>query len=861
MDRAALLRQIADAVRAVAPEHHAAAALHYASGDQTLANEALQLLAQPAKRRDFAPGDRLGAYSIDREIGRGGMGVVYAARRADAEYDKLVALKIVHATGLLDDAARRFRNERQILATLEHPNIARLLDGGVTPEGAPFLVMEYVDGLPFDQFLRTRPLAIPARLHLFLKVCHAVHYAHQHLIIHRDLKPANVIVTAEGEPKLLDFGIAKLLDATGAGQTAETVTGAMMTPGYASPEQAAGRPVSTSSDLYSLGVLLYEMLSGRRPFAELTSGELLYAILMRDAPPLPAIVDTDLNAIVQKCLRKAPAGRYPSVEHFAQDIQRYLERRPVLARQGNFSYLASKFARRHWLPLTGAALLLISILTGAAATYRQKQVAERRFADVRHLAKYLLFDLYDSASLVPGSTPLRADIVKNSLTYLDALAKDAAGDTDLRKEVIEGYIRLGDVQGNLNLASLGDSPRAIETYKKGLALADGDATPAIRSLRALLLLNLGSAQAITGRPEGIDNLKKSAAIYEQIAAASPRDYKAHLNLAQALYALGGQMSQAGGFVVTSSEARKHLDAAVAELELALQLKPADPVAVSTLSSVYLRIGASMGSADPVRSEQYESKALATLERLSPEEKAKPVNMHLRANLMSQNGWTLGQLQRYDDALRILNQSIEMMDKAIAADPRNASFQFDQTGTLRTAGIVSGYAGRREDALGYYRRAVTMHERLLEQDPRSMSKVYRAELLNRIGKIELELGQKEAARQNLKEALRVIREIASQPNASPSQLFEAAQMCAFAPIPELQDLTAAKAFCERALQLAPKEFALHELAGRIAFLRGDKAGAVTELETALQLQPPQREGEPVSRSRLGIQQLLDEIRKP
>ncbi|MFN0102264.1 MAG: protein kinase domain-containing protein [Bryobacteraceae bacterium] len=860
MDRAARVQQIVEAIRPFPAEHYNGAALYYAGGDEALAREALAQLAAPAKRREFHAGDRLGAYAIEREIGRGGMGVVYAARRADAEYDKLVALKIVHSSGLLAEAARRFRNERQILASLEHPNITRLLDGGVTAEGAPYLVMEYVAGLPLDQFLRARDLPLVFRLHLFLKVCHAVHYAHQHLIIHRDLKPANVLVTAEGEPKLLDFGIAKLLDPTGARDQPSTVTSAMMTPGYASPEQAAGRPVTTSSDLYSLGIILHEILTGRRPFAELTGGELIYAILTRDVPPLTPLVDPDLDAIVHKCLRKAPSDRYATVAHFGQDIQRRLENRPVLARKRTFTYHAGKFARRHWPSLAAGFLLLVSIVVGAAATYRQTRVAERRFADVRQVVKYILYDLYDDAAEIPGSAALRAGMVKNSLAYLDALAKDAANDVGIRKELIEGYQRLGDMQGNLISTSLGDATNAIASYKKGLELASDDNSTAIRRLRASLLMQLGSTEAIGGRAEGMENLRKSAAIFEKLAASAPREWQTHLDFGRSLHVLGKYLSQSDGVVAASPEGRKHLDDAAIELEWALELKRGDPVAVSTLSNVFSLIGATLAASDPVRSEQFEAKALATLDRLPPEEKARPANKHLRANFLSQNGQTLGQLRRFDDAIRALKESIVLMDQAIAADPRNASHVFDQAAALRAAGIVCGNAGLREDALGYFRRAVSLHEDLIAKDPQSTGKVHRAELLNRIGKIELDLGEKDAARRDLEAGTRAWREIADRPKASSEQLIEAGRMTAFAPLPELRDLNAAKTYIDRALQLAPKEATVHELAGNIALLRGDKTSAAQELELALQLLPPVREGERPSQNRLGILQLLGQIRR-
>jgi serine/threonine-protein kinase len=330
-------------------------------------------------------GREIGPYRITREIGRGGLGAVYLAARADDEYRKEVAIKLIRRGLDTDDILQRFRNERQILAQLDHPNIAHLLDGGTTQDGLPYFVMEYVQGEPIDRYCTERRLSIADRLKLFRKVCAAVTYAHQNLVIHRDLKPSNILVTKDGEPKLLDFGIAKLLATEGESFTLTMPAQRVMTPDYASPEQVRGEKITTASDVYSLGVLLYELLCGRKPYRLKTgtNDEMSRAITEQEAPR-PSTVTSgegtrlrgDLDNIVLMALRKEPARRYSSAENFARDIDRYQEGRPVTARAQTFSYRAGKFITRNRAAVVASVLILLAIVSGIAAALWQARVAD-----------------------------------------------------------------------------------------------------------------------------------------------------------------------------------------------------------------------------------------------------------------------------------------------------------------------------------------------------------------------------------------------------------------------------------------------------------------------------------------------------
>ncbi|HEY0460828.1 MAG TPA: serine/threonine-protein kinase [Pyrinomonadaceae bacterium] len=412
-------------------------------------------------------GRQIGAYQILREIGRGGMGAVYLAQRADREFQKKVALKLIKRGFDTDEIVRHFRNERQILANLEHPNIARLLDGGATEDGLPFLVMEYVEGVKLTHFCDENNLEIVARLELFLAVCAAVSHAHRNLIVHRDLKPSNILVTNEGIPKLLDFGIAKLLTPTADFATGQTATNFnVMTPEYASPEQVRGESVTTATDVYSLGVILFELLTGLRPyqFETRSQEEIVRTICeFETIRPSSAIsrnlkkksesakptskfgfrssnfLRGDLDNIILMAMRKEPERRYSSVEQFAEDIRRYLKDLPVLAREDAFGYRASKFIGRNKIGIAAAGGIALSLVAGIVGARRQRDKAERIN---RFLQKML-------ASADPRAAGKDAKVVEVLQFAADSIKKDFAGQpeivADLSTTIGLTFLNLGQI--------------------------------------------------------------------------------------------------------------------------------------------------------------------------------------------------------------------------------------------------------------------------------------------------------------------------------------------------------------------------------------------------------------------------------
>lgn len=403
------------------------------------------------------PPERIGSYRVVELLGQGGMGAVYKAERDAGDFDHHVAIKLIRPGALSPGLIERFERERQILASLSHPHIARLYDGGTTGEGEPFFVMEYIEGVPITKWAEEQGLSRAERLALMVEVCRAVGFAHQNLIIHRDLTPSNVLVTPDGTPKLIDFGIARPQEeAAPAGREGEARVGQMsLTPGYAAPERYSGAPATTLTDIYSLGKLIGRLLDGE-----------------------PA--DADLRAIVAKASADDPADRYPSAGALARDIERYLDGYPVEARAGGRGYVFGKFFARNRTPVIAAAATVLLLIGAFAATVyaysqaeRERARAEARFADTRAIARSLMFDVYDEVSRVPGSVRARLLLADTAQRYLESLAADRSADVDVRYEAALGHFRLAEVIGaRTGGGNVGLTERAQRSYARSRGLLE-----------------------------------------------------------------------------------------------------------------------------------------------------------------------------------------------------------------------------------------------------------------------------------------------------------------------------------------------------------------------------------------------------
>jgi non-specific serine/threonine protein kinase/serine/threonine-protein kinase len=512
-----------------------------------------------AMQDDARIGQVLGAWRITAAIGRGGMGVVYRAERADAAFQKDVAIKVVRSGLQSAPILERFHRERATLAALDHPNIARLVDGGATTEGEPYFVMDFVDGVPIDVYCDRRRLTVRERLTLFHAVSDGVRYAHEHLVVHRDVKPDNILVSGEGQPKLLDFGVAKILsEGPGPADDAAAAATWLMTPDFASPEQMSGRPVTMATDVYSLGVLLHVLLTGTRPYRltgstpEALHQELAAATLPRPSQHVLAGPDADeraarrsttpaalsrelsgdLDAIVRRAIQRAPADRYSSVEQLKADLDRHRDGYPVAARPRHRVYVAGRFARRHRVGLLMSALVAVLTVAGVAGVWWQARAAatararaERRFDDVRRLARTFQVDVHDALTNVPGTTAARALLVKTTLEYLNSLAAEAADDVGLQKELAAAFLNVGNAQGNPTGPNVGDTAGALESYRRAIAIAEAirRAAPDDREVQGTLAnahRRLGDALAFSGDvTTGVNHARASRTAFEAIAAA------------------------------------------------------------------------------------------------------------------------------------------------------------------------------------------------------------------------------------------------------------------------------------------------------------------------------------------------------
>jgi eukaryotic-like serine/threonine-protein kinase len=718
---------------------------------------------------------RIGPYKLLRELGRGGMGAVWLAARDD-EFRKQVAIKLIKRGMDSDFILRRFRTERQILASLDHPHIARLLDGGTTEDGSPYLVMEYAEGQPLGDYCDSRRLTTPERLRLFRDVCAAVHYAHQHLVVHRDLKPSNILVTQDGVTKdgtvkLLDFGIAKLLTPELSAETLDPTAPELrlMTPEYASPEQVRGLPITTASDVYSLGVVLYELLTGHRPYRlksraphevmravcdseperpstavtreeTISTGENAVTLTpeavsrTRDGQPatLRRRLKGDIDNIVLMALRKEPQRRYASVEQFSEDIRRHLEGLPVIARRSTFGYRASKFVRRNRLAVGAAAVVLVTLVVGIVLTAQARARAERRFNEVRQLAKAVVFDYNDAIEKLPGSTPVRQRIVSDALKYLDGLSREAGGDRALKLELAEAYQRIGNIQGNGNVSNLGDTEGALTSYRKALALqeslaADGRKNTDVRRHLAKTYTLIGDVLWDMGKlNETLESYKRALPLREADVADHPNGVEEKRELAKLLLSLGDLsgndgMANLGDTAAGAAYHRRSL--AIREALAAAQPQNAD--LRRDLFDGLLRMGDIQRAAGESSAavETYRQ-GLAMIEELSA---ADPHDIYKRteiANTAIRLGRLLNERERAAEALEAIEKAVAVMESLAAAESANAAFKRNLSVTYNHAAISLLKLNRPAEALKRTRQAMAIIESLAAAD--GSNKSFRAD---------------------------------------------------------------------------------------------------------------------------------------
>jgi len=762
--------------------------------------------------RDLQPSrKRVGPYELDRLLGRGGMGAVYLAHRADGQFEQAVAIKLIDMPLATDLFRERFRQERQILAELQHPYIARLLDGGVTAEGDLYLVMEYVDGVPIQRFCERESLSLRLRIALFLRACEAVQFAHQHFIVHRDLKPDNILVVADGTPRLLDFGTAKLLSPSHSGLDSKLTREGYQsfTPQYASPEQVLGNPITTASDTYSLGVLLYLLLTGTLPYElrELTTAEMVRVICAEPPrrPTQPADghtrLDADLDAILMKALRKEPQERYLTAEQLAADLRAYLEGLPVAARRGTLRYRAGKFIRRHRWGLAAVALLAATLAAGISGVLWQSRVAnaerrkaEARSADLRQLSNSLLSELDEAIKQLPGSTGAQKLLVTRVLEHLDRMAKDAQGDRQTQLDLADAYSELGEIQGDPYVQNLGDPAGALASLDKAIALAAPLAAGGSMDrepLRTLALAQEYRSAVLfgTGRTqEAVASMQAAARTWDRLVAARDVSPTLICDAASAYGMLGDELGQSGtGSLADTAAAVAAYRQAVSLDDDALRLDPNSLRAKRGLSIHQMKIGSVEMESDPAQALKDFQVALQRADALPKAEQGSLPAVRLRCMLLRKQAIAFEQLGAYAQAVPLFQQAIEILQGIAAQDNKDLRALYDVVTALDDEArsyedaahpVVAANPGDRRGNLILTERILVQSaaylERLLKQDPANDG--WKALLANtqvRIGTIRIILHMPGASDELSRKGLAALKEVAEKEQASPLVLDQAA----------------------------------------------------------------------------------------
>jgi non-specific serine/threonine protein kinase/serine/threonine-protein kinase len=749
-DRWTEVCRLFDAAREMPGEERVSFLARECGGDADLQAEVTSLLAKddggsflddPAAP-GLPPRRRVGPYELVREIDRGGMGVVYEAVRQDQGFERAVAVKLVKRGMDTDFILRRFEGERRILADLDHPNVARVLDGGSTDDGLPFFVMELIRGKHLLDYCEEKKLDTARKLALFRQVCSAVTYAHQRLVIHRDIKPANILVTEDGVPKLLDFGIAKVLAGDRDAPESRTETALrVLTPEYASPEQVLGKEITTSSDVYSLGVVLYELLTGQRPYrlAGRAPEEVASAVVSQEPekPSTRARLHRDLDHIVMMALRKEPERRYASAEQLSEDIRRHLEGLPVRATPDSVGYRAGKFIRRHKAGVAAFTLAAVFLVGGLALALWQMQVARRErsraeehLSEVRKLATSFLFEHHDAIKDLAGSTPARKLLVERGVTYLDRLSREAGGDLEFQRELALAYERLGNLQAGLgNEGTLGSTQGALESLRKSLRLretlaARKPADPKDRNALAQALIGTGNLANKRGaKAESLADFRRSAAIREALVAENPADAGLKNDLGVSYHFVATGLYESGDRR-GSVEARRREAALFSEVAAA---KPGDRKARRNLALAYQYLGSLLTSSG--------SEALATEDLpggLEALQKARPIqealcaedagNATYKKDLSStyvELGHVLGKMERNEQAAENFRSALAIREALAAADPNDITVRTLLSGAQMRLGKYLSLVGRHEEAIDHGRKALARTEGVAAADPKNV----------------------------------------------------------------------------------------------------------------------------------------------
>ena len=861
-ERTVILRELSGSVPAMADELQRM--LVARSKFDSLLDQPLvgPVIAEPSPTANRI-GSRVGPYLLEKELGRGGMGVVYQASRVDGTFQRRVAIKILRRDRNGDLFLDRFQRERQILAQLNHPHIAAIVDGGATAEDEPYFVMEYVDGVPVTTYCRSHDLNVDRKLDLFLQICDAVQYAHRSLTVHRDLKPGNILVTEAGAVKLLDFGIAKLIDAESQLPDEAAATAAILTPEYTSPEQIRREPITTSADVFSLGILLYEIITGEHPFRRKDSlpHEVMRAIC-EDDPPAPSAVARrgsrrlrgELDAIALTALRKQSAWRYPSVEQLADDVGRYRRGWPVLAKGNGVSYRLRKFAHRQWLPLTAATLLMFLLVAGIVSTKRQARIAD----DARRNAEYLRAQAERERATADRERAV-AEQTGRIATEQRSLAEERTREVEIERQ--RERKRYGEVRslastllfdlydGIRDLAGSTTARRLIVAKAQQeleLLSAESGNDIAVQRDLAAAYERMGELRVDPHRPNkkdaaaALDAYSHGVELRKKIAnspGAVPDDRR---ELALSLAKLGDGQYYAANIkqaLVFYQEA----------WDLAQRLLRADP-ANSGLRRALAQVGerrcfgilASGNTGGAIESCR---EGIAISSQLG---KTLPDDVEVQRIVAGNEGSYANALrlsQKPQDAVAEARQALEALHRLETLAPNNAEYRREASSAESILASSLAAAGDSEGSTEAFRRAVQSMEVAVEIDPSDLGSPLRLAVTLRAYSHKMATGNDKAGSHDAaSEALQLLSKTADKPEAGPIEWNEYADALLKVDWPDLQQPAKALSLAQKAAASTGRRnpFILDTLAWAY-FRSGDAPKAIQAEREALGLLPAGSKG--------------------
>ena len=804
---------------------------------------------------DLWIGRVLGAFRLEQLLGRGGMGVVYLGRRISGGFTQHAAIKLIGRHLRSSPAVAQFLVEREALAKLEHANIARLLDGGVTSEGFPYVAMEYVEGRRLDVACDDPATSIDEIMRWMLQLCNAVGYVHRNLILHRDLKPGNVMVTDEGQVKLLDFGTLKRMGPDGDIDSAMTQAGMRpVTVRYASPEHIEGARVSTAADVYSLGMMLYRLIAGRLPegLEDLPIG--LYLERLREGrfkPPsqvaaertparkIDAHVARDLDAIVAKAIRYEAEARYPTTNALAEDIWSVLLHRPVSARAGSVRYRVVKFYRRYRWPIRAAAAAVVVLIVGLSAmawqghlAHLQELRAEKGVEDERQLAHMLLFDYFEQLNLIPGSIEAQRKAVTQALAYLDSLARIAPG-SDLEVDTIRGFTDMGSLLGDPYNQNLGNVPGAIESLNKAVSLGKARVNKHPQDLESLLLLikadeTLGGTYLGNGDAIHAEQILKPAVETAAEMARNPRVTAPMLEYASSTADLLGDTYDPGrGFATADMDkALEYYRLSAKYDEMCNQADPQKALCSTSIVVSEYKFGSLVEDTDPALAAAHYRHGLEVVRSFSPEQ-SKTTRSHRFLNYMlARLGLMEMRTGPMTAGIALAREAQAGFRELIAKSELDNRARFDLVAFETDLSAEYDRYGKEREAADTAHEVLGILVVLLQRSPKNLRwQMIQAQDWMTLGRVETKLGERDAGREASLKGLDEAVRLAQSKDAAPEALGLAADALVELH-PHADDAQLALGFAER----AAKAFARPTPAQLLTLAKSEAAAGEAELAT-------------------------------